>query len=168
MSECAVILLAEDDEDYVFLIRRAFADANIKNPLYVVPNGEDVISYLEGKGKYSSRAEYPLPDLLLLDINMPRVNGFEALAWIRQQPNLASLRILVLTSSDEIRDVNKAYQLGANSFLVKPYDFQDLTELTRLINDFWLRASRAPENFRPPRPTENGPSSSKNEGGKNI
>src|ERR1051325_10934839 len=123
--ERAVILLAEDEEDYVVLIRHAFSQANILNPLFVVWNGEEVIWYLKGEGKYANRDEYPLPDLLLLDLKMPRVNGFEVLEWIRRQPGLSALRVLVLTSSDEIRDVNKAYKLGANSFLVKPMDFQD-------------------------------------------
>jgi CheY-like chemotaxis protein len=157
MPERAVILLAEDEEDYVVLIRHAFSQANIPNPLFVVWNGEEVIWYLKGEGKYSNRDEYPLPGLLLLDLKMPRVNGFEVLEWIRQQPGLARLRVLVLTSSDEIRDVNKAYELGANSFMVKPNDFQNVIELSRLIQDFWMKASRIPENSRPPRSNENEP-----------
>src|SRR5215475_12782626 len=103
MAEHAVILLAEDEEDYVLLIRSAFAKANIPNPLYVVSNGQEAISYLKGDGKYANRAEYPLPDLFLLDLKMPRVNGFEVLQWLRSQPGLAPLRVLVLTSSEEIR-----------------------------------------------------------------
>ena len=168
MAEHAVILLAEDEEDYVLLIRRAFEQANIPNPLHVVWNGQEAISYLKGEGKYSNREEYPLPDLLLLDLKMPRVNGFEVLEWIRKQPGLAPLRVLVLTSSDQIRDVNEAYRLGANSFLVKPMDFQDFTQLSRLIQDFWLKASRTPETFRLPRnPCDpNGAAHPKNGGSK--
>jgi len=159
MPDHAVILLAEDEEDYVLLIKHAFAKANIPNPLHVVWNGQEVISYLKGDGKYSNRDEYPLPDLLLLDLKMPRTNGFEVLKWLRAQPSLSALRVLVLTSSDQIRDVNEAYHLGANSFMVKPNDFEDITQLSRLIQDFWLKASKAPEIFRPPRPA-NGPSES--------
>lgn len=155
MSEHAVILLAEDEEDDVVLIQRAFSLANVPNPLHVVWNGVECISYLRGDGKYSNREEYPLPDLLLLDLKMPRVNGFEVLKWIREQPGLAPLRVLVLTSSDQLRDVNEAYQLGANSFLVKPLDFQDFAQLGRLIQDFWLKASKTPETFRPPRSPKN-------------
>src|SRR6185436_19786504 len=106
MPDRAVILLAEDREDDVLLIRKAFERAHIPNPLYVVNDGEEVIAYLKGEGKFSNRAEYPLPDLVLLDLKMPRVNGFEVLAWIRQQPTLSSLRVLVLTSASEMRDVN--------------------------------------------------------------
>lgn len=151
MAEHSVILLAEDEEDYVLLIQRAFSQANIPNPLHVVWNGQEAIAYLKGDGKYSNREEYPLPDLLLLDLKMPRINGFEVLKWIREQPGLTPLRVLVLTSSDQIRDVNEAYRLGANSFLVKPLDFQDFTQLSRLIQEFWLKASRTPEAFRAPR-----------------
>ena len=151
MAEYGVVLLAEDEEDYVLLIRHAFEKGNILNPLYVVHNGQEAIQYLKGEGKYADRDEFPLPDLLLLDLKMPRVNGFEVLKWIREQPGLSALRVLVLTSSDEIRDVNMAYQLGANSFLVKPLDFQNVTEMSKLIRDFWLRTSKTPEVFRPPR-----------------
>jgi CheY-like chemotaxis protein len=151
MAEHAVILLAEDEEDYVLLIRRAFAMAKIPNPVHVVWNGQEAIAYLKGEGKYSNREEYPLPDLFLLDLKMPRVNGFEVLKWVRSQPGLAPLRVLVLTSSDEIRDVNEAYKLGANSFLVKPLDFEDFAQLSRLIQEFWLKASKTPETFRAPK-----------------
>jgi len=170
MAEHAVILLAEDEEDYVLLIQRAFAQAKIPNPLHVVWNGQEAISYLKGDGKYSNRGEYPLPDLFLLDLKMPRVNGFEVLKWVREQPGLAPLRVLVLTSSDQIRDVNEAYKLGANSFLVKPMDFQDFTQLSRLIQEFWLKASKTPETYRPPRNSgaSKGPEESADEGKKAV
>jgi len=166
MAELAVILLAEDEEDYVLLIRHAFSQAKIPNPLHVVWNGQEAIAYLKGEGKYSNREEYPLPDLLLLDLKMPRVNGFEVLQWIRAQPGLAPLRVLVLTSSEQLRDVNEAYRLGANSFLVKPLDFEDFTQLSRLISDFWLKASRVPETHRPPKSADNHGESSMPTNGK--
>src|SRR4051794_26679926 len=119
VPEQAVILLAEDREDDILLIRKAFARAYIHNPLQVVRDGEEALAYLQGQGRYGNRDEYPLPELLLLDLKMPRMNGFEVIKWIRQQPGLSALRIVVLTSSDSIRDVNTAYRLGANSFMVK-------------------------------------------------
>src|SRR5438132_4460545 len=109
MSDQAVILLAEDLEDDILLIRRAFERGNIDKPLQIVRDGEETIAYLKGEGKYANRAEYPLPDLLLLDLKMPRLDGFEVLRWIRQQPGLEGLRVVVLTSSEDMRDVNKAY-----------------------------------------------------------
>ncbi len=146
-----VILLAEDREDEVMLLRRAFAKANFLNPLHVVSNGEEAIAYLQGEGKYSNRDEYPLPSLLLLDLKMPRINGFEVLEWIRQQPSLNALRVVVLTASDEMRDVNRAYQLGANSFLVKPVDFAHFVEVTQALKGYWIWMSKEPQIARSPR-----------------
>src|SRR6516165_3915256 len=114
----AVILLAEDSEDDIILIRRAFRQANIVNPLQVVHDGAEAIAYLRGDGPYTNRAEYPLPELLLLDLKMPGVDGFEVLRWIREQSGLGAMRIVVLSSSERLRDVNLAYQLRANPFLV--------------------------------------------------
>src|SRR5258705_4711509 len=151
MPDQAVILLAEDREDDIALIRKAFARAYVLNPLQVVRDGEEAIAYLSGEGKYSNRAEFPLPDLLLLDLKMPRVDGFEVLQWIREQPSLSSLRIVVLTSSNQLRDVNRAYQLGANSFLVKPLDFQNFRSLSKMIEGYWLNTSKATEVSRPER-----------------
>jgi CheY-like chemotaxis protein len=148
--EQAVILLAEDREDDIILIKRAFAKGELRNPLFVVRDGEEAISYLSGTGKYSNRAEYPLPDLLLLDLKMPRVDGFEVLKWVRQQPGFSALRVVVLTASDQIRDVNTAYRLGANSFLVKPTDFENVVEMAKTLRSYWLQMSKAPDISRVP------------------
>src|SRR5438876_8076363 len=153
----AVILLAEDREDEVMLLRRAFAKANFLNPLHVVSNGEEAIAYLQGEGKYANRDEYPLPSLLLLDLKMPRKNGFEVLQWIRQQPGLSALRVVVLTASDRIQDVNQAYQLGANSFLVKPVDFPHFVEMTQALKGYWVWMSQEPDAFRPRPPESDNP-----------
>ena len=147
----AVILLAEDQEDEVMLLRRAFAKAKLLNPLHVVSNGEEAIAYLQGEGKYGNRDEYPLPSLMLLDLKMPRKNGFEVLEWVRKQPSLSALRVIVLTGSDEIRDVNRAYQLGANSFLVKPIEFMHFVEVSRALKGYWLWMSEEPQISRPAR-----------------
>jgi CheY-like chemotaxis protein len=147
--ESAVILLAEDDENQVMLMRRVFKQAHLLNPVHVVSNGEETIAYLKGADQYANRAEYPLPSLLLLDLKMPRKNGFEVLKWIREQPNLRSLRVIVLTSSDDIADVNRAYQLGANSFLVKPGDFEKFVSVIQTLQGYWLWMSEAPEISRP-------------------
>ena len=145
MSDEAIILLAEDHEDDILLIRRALTRGKVLNPLHVVRNGEEALLYLQGHGKYANRVEYPLPDLMLLDLQMPLKNGFEVLQWVRRQPALAALRILVLTSSDSLRDVNLAYKLGANSFLVKPLEFENCVQLGKLIREYWLQMSKTPE-----------------------
>jgi len=148
VPERAVILLAEDREDDIFLIRKAFQKAGITNPLFVVRDGEEAISYLEGRGRYFNREEFPLPELVLLDLKMPKVDGFEVLRWIRQQPGFSSMRVVVLTSSESIRDVNVAYRLGANSFMVKPMDFENAVELSKVLQDYWLQRSKTPESSR--------------------
>lgn len=144
-----VILLVEDLDDDIILIRRAFSAAGLNYPLYVVRDGEAAMDYLLGTGKYASRDEYPLPELILLDLKMPKVDGLELLRWIRQQPDLKSLRVIVLTSSEDIYDVNKAYELGANSFLVKPQEFVNYPAMMRTLDAFWLKQSRPPKVDRP-------------------
>ena len=148
LPEHAVVLLVEDREDDILLIRRAFDKAGLSNPLQVVGDGEEAIDYLGGIGKYSSRGEYPLPDLILLDLKMPKLDGFQVLEWIRAQPGIRGIAVVVLTSSDQLRDVNRAYQLGANSFLVKPNDFGNSVELARLLREYWMATVKFPETFR--------------------
>src|SRR5215468_4934526 len=110
MGDEAVILLVEDREDDIILIKKAFQEARLVNPVQTVRNGEEAIDYLNGAGKYRNRAEFPLPELVLLDLKMPRIDGFEVLRWVRAQSSLKALRIVVLTSSDRINDVTLAYQ----------------------------------------------------------
>jgi len=149
MSDQCVILLAEDLEEDIILIRRAFGKAGVKNPLFVVRNGEEAIAYLSGVGHYAHRDEFPLPNLLLLDLKMFGVDGFDVLRWLKQQPELSNLRVVVLTSSEDIRDVEEAYRLGASSYLVKSLDFQDTVSLAKLVTEYWLRMNTAPEVSRP-------------------
>jgi len=149
-SEHPVILLAEDNDDDVAMLRRAFLQAGIDLPLQVVPNGEEAIAYLVGEGRFANRAEYPLPDLFLLDLKMPGIDGFDVLAWLRQHPTLAPLRTIVLTTSDEIRDANQAYILGANSFLTKPVDVTDFKSTLQEMFNFFLFKAKRPEVRRPP------------------
>lgn len=150
MPEESVILIVEDNPDDVLLVRRSFALAKVLNPVQVVTNGEDAIAYLGGSGKYENRAEFPLPSLVLLDLKMPGLDGFDVLSWIRNEPTLHALRVVVLSSSDEMRDVNKAYQLGANSFLVKPVDFERFVEISRALNGYWIWMDHPPEVSRRP------------------
>jgi CheY-like chemotaxis protein len=145
MLRQAAFLLVEDNEDDILLFKRAFSTSNVANPLQVVKNGHEALCYLEGSGRYRNRNEFPLPSLVLLDLKLPGIDGFEVLSWIRQHPSLRTLRVIVLTSSDEIRDVNRAYQLGANSFLVKPMALEDLNRLTQAISGYWIWFDKAPE-----------------------
>lgn len=151
LPENLVILIAEDLPDDVLLIRRALDQAAVKNPVFIVRDGEECLEYLNGVGKYSNRDEFPLPDILLLDIKMPKLDGFEVLREVRRNKALASLRIVMLTSSEDIFDVNKAYDTGANSFLVKPHEFENFTAMMRTLSSFWLHTSKSPRVERPPR-----------------
>jgi CheY-like chemotaxis protein len=148
--EQPVILVAEDDEAHVGLLQRAFRLAGIVAPVHFVSDGDETIAYLKGEGKFVRRDEFPLPDLLLLDLNMPRKDGFEVIQWIRHQSEFQALRIVVLTTSDALRDINKAYQLGANSFLTKPLVFTEFKDTIQAMYHYWMGISKTPDIERPP------------------
>jgi CheY-like chemotaxis protein len=137
------ILYAEDEEDDAFMVRKAFAKANIRNPLVVVPDGSDAIEYLSGTGPYSDRTAHPLPCLALMDISMPGTSGLDVLKWIRTQPALCALPVIMLTSSSQQSDIHRAYIQGANGFLVKPGSPNDLYAMAQAIKDYWLLQNRA-------------------------
>lgn len=138
------VLLAEDDDNDVFFLERAFKQAQIANPLVRAKDGEEAIAYLQGKGAYADREKHPLPQLMLLDLKMPRKNGFEVITWVRSQPGLKRLPIVVLTSSKEDPDVNRAYEIGANTYLVKPVKFEGLVEMMQALNMYWLLLAEKP------------------------
>ena len=145
----SVVLLADDNEDDVLALRHALRRAGIDVPLQVVEDGEEAIAYLRGVGKFSNRAEFPLPDLFLLDLRMPKLDGFEVLEWLRQQPSLAPLRTIVLTMSDDVFDVDRAFALGANSFLTKSMDLLDFGNTLEATFNYWLKTTRSPHVHRP-------------------
>ncbi len=140
-----VILLAEDDPNDVLLIRRAFQRTHVANPVHVVHDGEEAQAYLSGQGPFADRERYPLPVLMLIDLKMPRRNGLEVLEWTRSQPGLKRLPVVVLTSSNQNPDINRAYELGANSYLVKPAAFDSLLELVKNLDMYWLILNEKPE-----------------------
>jgi CheY-like chemotaxis protein len=140
-----IVLLVEDNTQDVFLIQRAFRKASLNTRLHVVCDGEQAMTYLMGEGNYADRHHYPLPTVVLLDLKMPRKSGFEVLAWLRQQPGLKRLPVVVLTSSGEAADVNRAYELGANSYLVKPVAFNALLEIVKTVDLYWVSLNQRPE-----------------------
>jgi CheY-like chemotaxis protein len=141
-------MIVEDREDDILLMRKAFDRASLTSPIQIVRSGEEAIAYLSGEGKYANRAEYPLPALILLDLKMPGMDGFEVLAWIRKQDGIRGLPVVVLTSSSEMRDVNRAYALGANSFFVKELDFQHAVDLSQILRQYWIHKALTPETTR--------------------
>lgn len=138
------ILLADDDPNDRFLIRRSFHKLGIENPLFEVSDGSEAIAYLEGKGPFADRAKYPFPGILLLDLQMPRVDGLQVLQWIRSKLTVPGLLIIVLSRVEEIRQVNRAYALGANSFLTKPGTEEDLLSLVAAFRDYWIMRNNPP------------------------
>ena len=138
------ILLVEDDANDVLLLERAFQKASLRQALKVVRRGEDAIAYLSGEGIYSDRESYPLPFLMLLDLKMPGADGFDVLQWVRTEPELKRLLIVVLTSSIRQSDVDRAYELGANSYLVKPVGFDEMVNLIQRFEAYWAEINRTP------------------------
>src|ERR1700749_3834713 len=116
----ATILLVEDEDSDVFLMKRALKSAQILNPLQVARNGQEAINYLSGTGEYSDRAKFPIPSIIFLDLKLPYKNGFEVLTWMRGQSHFGKTLVMILTSSSEQRDIAQSYELGARTFLVKP------------------------------------------------
>ena len=141
-SRTSPILLVEDDETDVLLLRNAFRNARVANPLIEVSDGHAAIQYLSGAGAYEDRIRYPPPFLLLLDLRLPKLSGFEVLGWIRDQAALAELIVVVLTGSDYSPDATRASELGANSYLVKPASFKELVETIKGIIARWLVRER--------------------------
>jgi len=141
----ATILLVEDDADDALLMRRAFSRARLANPLQIVQDGEEAIEYLEGTGKYSDRNRFPLPLMVLLDLKLPGKHGFEVLEWIRDQSHFDQLPVVILTASKEQPDIQKAYRLGANSYLVKPTGLEDLVEMMLRLQGYWILVNCKPE-----------------------
>jgi CheY-like chemotaxis protein len=139
------ILLAEDSPDDVFLITSAFKKNGFQDPIYVVSNGEQVLQYLKGEGAYADRNRYPVPHILLLDLSMPRLNGFEVLTWIRGRQEWMCLPIIVLTTSFYGPEIKRAYDLGANSFITKPAEFSQLMASLKEVGEHWLRRAILPE-----------------------
>ena len=143
MTNQQTILLVDDSENDLTLMNIAFRRAGLNSPLQVVHNGEEAIAYLAGEGRYTDRNEFPLPAVMLLDLNMPMKDGFDVLDWLRKQSRLKRLSTIVLTASVRPEDVERAFELGAHSYLVKPAALEDLVAMIRCLRD-WLKLNHFP------------------------
>lgn len=140
------ILLVEDNPVDILLMQRAFRNEAFANTsLQIVRDGDAAVFYLNGDGEYSDRNRYPLPAIILLDLKLPRRSGHEVLVWLKQQPELKRLPVVMLTSSSQTPDVKRAYDLGVNSYLVKPIGFASLVEMMQSFNQYWLNYTELPE-----------------------
>ena len=138
------ILLADDDPDDRLLVREAFEESHLLNILDTVNDGEDLMNYLYQRGEYAGK---PAPDLILLDLNMPRKNGMEALEEIKADSNLRRIPIVILTTSKAEEDIIRTYDLGVNSFIVKPVTFDSLVDLVKNLGKYWFQIVELPENI---------------------
>jgi DNA-binding response OmpR family regulator len=137
-SDHNVILVVEDDGDSFFLLNRSMNQAGLKNPIRQVCSVEEGKQYFMGEGRYQEREAFPLPTLVLLDIHMFGGSGLELLRWIRQQPKLKALPVIMLTSSQQASDVVEAYSAGANAYLVKPMTVEKGLEMVQALDRFWF------------------------------
>ena len=133
------VLLADDNENDVMLMKTAFESAGISEPLVVVRDGQDAVAYLSAEGGYANREVFPWPSLLILDLNMPRMNGFDVLRWLKDRNQNGGLNVVVMSSSHEESDVQQALGLGADDYRVKPNDFHDLVVLVKHLAEYWLK-----------------------------
>ena len=138
-------MLAKDSEDYALLFRRALKSARIDASLDVVQDGQEAVNYLAGTNGYADRDKHPFPKLLLLDLRMPRMDGFEVLSAIRTRLGFTQLPVIVLTQSDNPADVRRAYELGATSYFRKPDSLEGLDEMIHVLHAYWLKFNHFPE-----------------------
>jgi CheY-like chemotaxis protein len=144
MNETAHILLVEDNRMDVELTLDAFHEARLLNTIHVAPTGQEALDYLFGRGRYADRNAFPLPDLILLDLKLPGIDGFEVLRQIKSTPILKRLPVVILTSSKEEGDRALSYDHGANSYLVKPVSFDAFMGVVRQIEGYWLSLNVSP------------------------
>jgi CheY-like chemotaxis protein len=138
------VLLVEDEPNDIFFMKLAFEEVGILNPLQVVNNGKDAMNYLGGEGEYADREKFPMPCIVLLDLNLPWVMGLDVLKWVREQSGMKTLVVIILSSSQLAPDIERAYQLGANAYLVKPSTPPELRELVAGVKQFWLKLNHGP------------------------
>jgi len=137
------ILLVEDNEDDVFFMQQVKRTIGLPHPMHVLEHGRKAIAYLKGDGEFQDREKFPMPVLVLLDLKLPYVPGLDVLKWIREEFE-SKLLVIVLTASSEISDIDAAYRLGANSYLIKPGNIDALKEMMQTLCDYWLRHNRPP------------------------
>ena len=145
MPESSTVLLAEDDPDDVLLTELAFERARLANPLQVVRDGEEAIAYLSGDGQFADRDKFPFPILLLLDLKMPKVDGFQILEWLRAEGSHLHVPVAILTSSHHDPDISRAYSLGGEAYLLKPLDATAMVKLVQRLNAYWMIVNQVPE-----------------------
>ncbi len=139
-----ILLLADDDPDDREMTRRALDKHRLANDFYTVPDGEELLDFLHHRGKYAPPAASPTPGIVLLDLNMPKKDGYEALAEIKADPALRRIPIVVLTTSNAEQDISRAYDLGSNSFISKPISLSKLADVMMVLGQYWFQTVKLP------------------------
>jgi CheY-like chemotaxis protein len=151
-AKTVTILVADDDADDRQLVREAFEEARVANPLVFVEDGVELLEYLHRKGAYADPASSPRPGLILLDLNMPRLDGREALSIIKEDPLLRSIRVIIMTTSKAEQDIIRSYNLSASSYITKPVTFESLVDVVKTIGKYWLEIVELPPDESDPCP----------------
>ena len=136
-----LVLLIEDSADDAFFFKRSLQNAPLRNPVRVVPDIDEAIRYFEGTAQYADRSLFPLPSIAVIDLNVPRNDGFDLVKWLRARPEFHHLHIIVVSGVNRMQDITRAYQLGASSFLTKPVTPEDLRQLANAFPEYWRVAS---------------------------
>ena len=145
MQRQCTILIVDDDENDIFFVKRAFTDINVHCGFQVLTNGQEVVDYLDGTGEYANRERYPLPMMILMDLKMPIMDGFQVLAWLRRREGIKVIPTVVFSSSDLPQDITRAYELGANSFMTKSVTYDGLLVKLQTLSQYWLEHCKHPQ-----------------------
>ena len=146
------ILLVEDDENDAMLVRMAFEKNDIANPVQWVKDGLEAVAYLNGEGIYADREKFPFPEVLLLDLKMPRMTGLELLKWIGEHPEYRVIPTIIMTSSRQELDIENAYKLGANTYFTKPIAFDELAQMVKITHQYWSMSAKPKPKLRQTKP----------------
>jgi CheY-like chemotaxis protein len=144
MDDAFPILIAEDDENDALILKRALGKAGFTNPVHISPDGAEVMQYLKGEDPFRDRVKYRFPRMVITDLKMPGVDGFQLLEWLQTHPECNVIPRLVLSASKHEQDIKRAYQLGVNSYLVKPSTFERLVEMLQLLFAYWQMCEKPP------------------------
>lgn len=145
MHRQCTILIVDDDENDIFFVKRAFTEINVHCTFQMLKNGQEVVDYLSGHGEYGNREKHALPMMILMDLKMPIMDGFQVLAWLRSQPGLKVIPTIVFSSSDLAVDITRAYELGANSFMTKSVTYDGLLLKLQTLSQYWLEHCKHPQ-----------------------
>ncbi len=145
MHRQCTILIVDDDENDIFFAKRAFTEINVHCTFQMLKNGQEVVDYLAGLGDFANRDKYPLPMMILMDLKMPVMDGFQVLAWLRGRPGIKVIPTIVFSSSDLPNDITRAYELGANSFMTKSVTYDGLLTKLQTLSQYWLEHCKHPQ-----------------------